>query len=197
MNRNTFLKEIRKRLKDFNTEEANKIIEYYDELISDYLEDGMDEYEAVESLGDIDNIIAALKANLVIERSESKKTNTFKNFIIILSICTSPVLIPLGIVFFVIFFAILVSLLSIFVSFAFSAIALFTVSIFTSVEMIIQGTDPATILMSLGIQLFLGAFFALLSIAVYNISKVILNFTNKQFSKLLKRRSKKEIKYNV
>lgn len=196
MYKQDFLKEIKYRLKDFNNDETKKLIEYYDELINDYMDEGLSEEEAIAKLGDVDKIINDIKADLVIERSKSKNTNSLKNFIIILSICTSPVLIPLGITFFVLFFVLLLTLFVLFISFAGSSAMFIFSSIYTTIEMIIVGTDVSSILIAMGLQLILGVIFGILSIGLYNFSKLSLNFLNKQFSKFVKKKSKKEIREN-
>ena len=56
MNKEKFLKELRERLKQLPEEEIYKSVSYYSELISDMVEDGMTEEEAVKSFGDINDI---------------------------------------------------------------------------------------------------------------------------------------------
>ena len=192
MYKQDFLKEIKYKLKDFNHDETNKLIEYYDELINDYMDEGLKEEEAVLKLGNVDKIINDIKADLVIERSKNKNTNSLKNFIIILSICTSPVLIPLGITFFVLFFVLIITLFVLFISFAGTSIALFLSSIYTTIVMVVSGTDVASILIAIGVQLIAGVILGVMSIGLYNFSKLLLNFLNKQFSKFVKRKLKRE-----
>lgn len=196
MNKSYFIKKIKESLRDFSKEEVQRIIEYYEELINDYIDEGYTEEEAIEQLGDIDNIIKDLKADLVIERSSNKNTNSLKNFLIVLSITTSPVLIPIGIAFFVVFISILISLFGLNLSFALSSILLIISSIYTTIEMSMLGTDPSIILITLGGLLFSGALMGLFSIGIYKVSKTILNFINKQFSKILRKRNKKEANAN-
>lgn len=196
MYKQDFFNEIKNRLKDFNNEETKKLLEYYDELINDYMDAGLSEEEAIAKLGNVEKIINDIKTDLVIERSKRKNTNSLKNFIIILSICTSPVLIPIGITFFVLFFVLLLTLFVLFISFASSSAMLIFSSIYTTIEMIIAGTDVASVLMVMGLQLIAGVIFGVLSIGLYNFSKLSLNFLNKQFSNFVKKKSKKEIREN-
>jgi len=196
VNKREFIKIIETGLKGFSNEEVTKIIEYYDEIINDYIDAGNSEEEAIRKLGDTNIIINDLKTNLIIERSTNKKSSSIKNFIIILSISTSPVLIPLGIAFFVIFLSLLIVLLSLFVSFSVSSIFLFAASVYTSLEMLILGIDAATILTIFGTLLFCGSVFGLLSIVIYKFSKTILHFINKRFSNILRKRNQKEVRDN-
>ena len=56
MNKERFLKELREKLKQLPEEEIYKSVSYYSELISDMVEDGMTEEEAVKSFGNINDI---------------------------------------------------------------------------------------------------------------------------------------------
>ena len=51
MNRSDFIKELSYHLRKMTTTEKNKFITYYDEIISDYIENGVPEEEAVGKVG--------------------------------------------------------------------------------------------------------------------------------------------------
>lgn len=51
MNRSDFIKELSYHLRKMTTTEKNKFITYYDEIISDYIENGVPEEEAVDKVG--------------------------------------------------------------------------------------------------------------------------------------------------
>lgn len=51
MSKIEFLKELEANLRKMNDSEKNKFITYYDEIISDYIENGMTEEEAVNKIG--------------------------------------------------------------------------------------------------------------------------------------------------
>lgn len=51
MNKNTFLKILKKQLRCLNASERQKNINYYDELIADMIENGFSEEAAVEKIG--------------------------------------------------------------------------------------------------------------------------------------------------
>lgn len=197
MNRSEFLKEISKRLIDFDKEERDKIIEYYDELISDYCDEGYSEDEAIKKLGDIDHIIKNIKADIVIERSNKKNSNSFKNFIIILGICSSPVLIPIGVSFFITFLAIAFALFIVFLSLSFGSVASLFGTIFSVIDLIASGDDIGFILIVLGIGLMSTGLLGLLAYYLYQLSSLILNYINKAFSKLIKKKTIKEVEENV
>ena len=62
MNREEFISKLNESIK--NNPDHNEIISYYFELISDKMEAGMTEEEAVSSLGDIDTIIKNINDNV-------------------------------------------------------------------------------------------------------------------------------------
>lgn len=64
MNKEDFLLELRKRLGHISKKEKEKCIKYYDEIISDRVEDNMTEEQAVEALGDIDKIVENITKDL-------------------------------------------------------------------------------------------------------------------------------------
>ena len=88
MNREEFIKELNERIKTYP--DHNDVVSYYFELISDKMESGMSEEEAVASLGDIDSIVKNIeetndiKANPndvaeFVEKTENKTNSTPKN----------------------------------------------------------------------------------------------------------------------
>jgi uncharacterized membrane protein len=84
MNKQEFLKEIKSKLNHFQSSELDEITNYYNEIIEDKMEAGLNEEEAINSLGSIETIVNEIKINIVSKRSDEKKTNTLKNFLIIL-----------------------------------------------------------------------------------------------------------------
>lgn len=51
MKKEEFMKELASHLKNMNNSEKDKFLTFYDELISDYVENGMSEEEAVNKIG--------------------------------------------------------------------------------------------------------------------------------------------------
>ncbi len=58
MNRQDFLKALKRKLKNLKKEERRKYLEYYDEIISDIMETGVSEEEAVKRQGSVERIAA-------------------------------------------------------------------------------------------------------------------------------------------
>ncbi|HEY8445085.1 MAG TPA: DUF1700 domain-containing protein [Bacilli bacterium] len=188
MNKVKFLNEIKVNLKDFKKEEIDRIIEYYEEMIDDKIEMGLSEEEAISSLGDVNEITTEIKTNLLGERSKNKSTNSLRNFILILGICTSPVLIPIAIGFSVLFIGILIAIGAVFLSIGITAVSLFFFGITNSINMLISGENIGIIMILLGLSLIFGAILTYLTYELYNLSKIILNYINKQFIKIIKRK---------
>ncbi|NLD26673.1 MAG: DUF1700 domain-containing protein [Acholeplasmataceae bacterium] len=194
MRKNEFLATLQAKLKNFNHSEVRKITEYYTELIDDKMENGMSEAEAVASLGDINSIINQVTADLIMERSNDQKTNPVKNLFIILGICASPILIPIGIALFVVFLSLLVVFFSVFLSFAASSISLLFAAIVTSVRFLSLNADLGLILVNAGGLLISCGILAILSVWTFRLGRLLLNTIIKGFSSMIKKKAKGEAK---
>ncbi|MGN0453180.1 MAG: DUF1700 domain-containing protein [Ruminococcus sp.] len=78
MNKQEFLETLEKRLSGFPLEDIEKSKEYYSEMIDDRVEDGLSEEEAVEALGNLDDIVSQIfcstpLAKLVKEKVKPKR----------------------------------------------------------------------------------------------------------------------------
>ena len=63
MSKQEFLKKLKHELRKLKKEERNKYIEYYDEIISDIMERGVSEEEAIAKQGSIEKIAGDILAN--------------------------------------------------------------------------------------------------------------------------------------
>ena len=72
MRKNEFLRELEKRINQYP--DHGEIISYYYELIQDKMDSGMDEDEAVASLGSLDEIVRAIES----EKYNAKEESTFR-----------------------------------------------------------------------------------------------------------------------
>ena len=98
MNKQEYLEKLRRALAQMPSEELEKQIAYYDELISDMCEDGLSEAEATARLGDpaavAEELLAALPLGTLVKtriQSESKPSA----LIIVLLVLGFPVWFPL------------------------------------------------------------------------------------------------------
>lgn len=82
MTKNEFIAELSGRLSSFPRNEAEKSISYFSEIIDDKLDDGSSEEQAIESLGDMDDIVknimldASFTAIIKTKAGEKKKRST-------------------------------------------------------------------------------------------------------------------------
>jgi uncharacterized membrane protein len=161
-------------------------------MINDKMDKGLSEAEAIASLGDVTNITNTMKAEIMMERSERQKGNSFKDFWIILGICASPILIPIGIGLFISFLAIAFSIFVVFFSFAASSVFIFITTFISLFEMIGAGDPVSSMLIISGVLLVVGSIMAMVSIFVYRLGSKVLKIINGWFSKLIQKKSKKE-----
>ena len=83
MNKSAFLKALKKSLKKLNNSEIQKNINYYDELLSDMMENGASETEAVEKIGSPKNIAQEILQNASAE--DFKPRDTVGTVLIVIS----------------------------------------------------------------------------------------------------------------
>jgi|SRR5690554_1699153 len=191
MNKEKFYENIRKKLNGFKKEEVDGIIEYYDELVNDKIESGLSEEEVISSFGDIDDMINEIKANLVMERSEKREANVLKNFLIILGVISSPILLPLAIVFSLVFFIILLVIVILLFSFSVSAIAVLLSVVLASIELIFTSREIGLTLILLGSGLIASSLLWFITIEIFRLGKYLLNAINKLFIQKLKKKKNK------
>lgn len=99
MDKNEFVLKLKEALKNkFSETEISEAISYYEEIIAEGVEAGKTEAEIIEGFGDIEKIVARITVDIVENRSDSKDIKkSWKSFVAILAICTSPILILLAI----------------------------------------------------------------------------------------------------
>ena len=190
MMKKEFIHELKLKLKSFNHIEVDKIIDFYSELIDEKIESGMKEEAAIKSFGDIDLIVKRVSADLVIERIDNKSSKPITSFLIILGICASPILIPIGIGFFAVFISIFITFFSIIFAFFISSIAVFAGSIVYAYEMYKLGHEFSSIFLMLGVAFIVSSVLMLLTIYTAKISKYILNLIVRAFSSMIKKKTK-------
>ncbi len=169
MNREEFLEILRKRLSFLSEVEIKKHIDFYDEAISDRIDEGMNEFDAVKDLGAIADIVNLIKEeygnkkeveNINIEKQElikeeveiknnevKQKSTNDSTLFIVLAILTFPIWISIIIAIISIFFSFII----VSITFVISGIGML-ISTFT-----ILGSPLATILLNIGISLLLVA----------------------------------------
>lgn len=197
MDKKEFLKAISNNLKGFDKSEITEILAYYEEIIADKMENGLTEEDAIASLGNIDDITNEIKVNLVLKRSDKKISNSLKSFIIILGICSSPILLPLGIAFAVLFLSLFIVLFALIFVFGFTGICVILAVFIHSFSTLSTGGDIASIFIQLGLGLMSSAFLIGLTIELYKAMKLLLNKINRFFLKTIKKKTKKGEEVNA
>ncbi|MBE5887020.1 MAG: DUF1700 domain-containing protein [Lachnospiraceae bacterium] len=98
MNKNEFLTVLRERLQGLPEEDINKSIDFYCEMIDDRVEDGMSEAEAVDALGNIEEIISQILSEVSLPKLVKEKVKpkrALKAWEIVLLVLGAPLWIPL------------------------------------------------------------------------------------------------------
>ena len=109
-----FLQELRSNLRKYPSGAVDDYIEYYDELIAERIASGEKESAVLAKLGTPKDIAASFKQDNAIDRAVKKPTasNVVKALIAVLSVLSLPLLIPL----FIVFGALLIVAIALFVS---------------------------------------------------------------------------------
>ena len=120
MTKNEFLFELGQRLSGLPKEDIVASLDYYSELIDDHIENGMSEEEAVDSLGDLEEIVSQIIGDtplpkLVKEKIKPKRA--LRVWEIVLLILGSPIWLSLLIALFAVLIAIAVTIFSVIISF--------------------------------------------------------------------------------
>lgn len=98
MNKAEFLDALCERFSGFYNEDVVKSLDYYSEIIDDYIEDGLTEEEAVKSLGSIDEIVSQTVKEMPIAKlvkARVKPKRRLKVSEIVLLVLGAPLWLPL------------------------------------------------------------------------------------------------------
>ena len=151
MNRKDFLEAVRLKLKGLSEEDINKALEFYEEAISDRIEDGLTEDEAVAAIGTPDEIAQQILMDTPLPKlvkAKAKPEKGFKVWEIILLVLGFPVwfsvLLAAGLValsLIIVLFAIVLSFFAIILALGLGGIVL----VVASILMMIAGGGSASI----------------------------------------------------
>lgn len=107
MDKQEFLSQLRKRLSELPHEDREERLNFYSELISDSVEEGLSEQEAVAQIGDLDELVSQIVADC----PRKKKHSWWQITLLVLG---SPVWLPLLIAVAVVIIAVLASVWAVF-----------------------------------------------------------------------------------
>jgi len=197
LNKREFLAELRRMLRNYKSADVDGVVRFYDELISDKTENGMNEYLAVASLGNIHDIAGWCKAELVETRitEEKRAKNPIKTFFGLTALCTSPFLVILAITFSIVY-------LSLFITFFAVGISIFAggvgmIVIFIANAFVTYGElRVAGVLMSLGAGIAAAAILCLLGIAFFKLSLLLIKSFLKMFARIISGSKRRKLDEN-
>ncbi len=98
MNKSEFLDKLGDRIHLLPEDDIQKSLEYYGEIIDDYIEDGVPENEAVARLGNMEEIVSQILSEVPLAKIVKKRVGGTKkpsNMMIVLLILGFPVWLPL------------------------------------------------------------------------------------------------------
>lgn len=192
MKKEQFLKELRYSLRKYSNDEVDEAIKYYDEMISDRIEQGHSEEEVIRGLGEIRDITREIQIDLLSNRVNTQNNNlekTSNSFFMILMLFASPALLPIGIVLFVLFFTVIIVSAALMISFCAATVGLI-ISLIPSIVVMAQ-TTPASAVAVAGIILLLIGVFGILTILFFNLTKSILLGITKLATKIARKQTKR------
>lgn len=193
-----FLAQLRSGLEAASIEDIDECIEFYDEMISDRIESGMNEESAVAQMESIDSIISNYKAEKPVaklimdkvQKSHDDAKGKGKGALwIVLAIIGFPIWLPILIVVFALLLTLYIVLWCIVIAVfcvlvAIGAVALSGLFIFI---MMFTGIVPWPLgIFSLGAGLFLGGLAALLWHPIWSLCKAIAGMIPAIFRKIKK-----------
>ena len=110
MNRAKFLRSLKRALRAYPRDSVQKTLDYYDEMISDRMEDGLSEAQAIAALGSIEDIVQSLPQTEGTEpKPASQRKRGWNTALLVLGF---PLWLPLLIAFFAVLLAGVVVLLA-------------------------------------------------------------------------------------
>lgn len=187
MNKQEYLVALRTRLEEVHSGNVDSLVEFYEEMINDRIEDGMNEEDAVADMEPVDEIVNQVLAEMPmpqvmkekVKRSKEKAEKSGKNGLwIALTIIGFPLWFPLTIAFFaiilsiyIVFWSLIISLFAVEFSFAVGAVG--------CLAGMVMACTPAlpfiTFFPALGIMLLLGGLSVVLwAPALFLTKKLIL-----------------------
>ncbi len=131
MNKNEFTRELKSKINHLPKAERRKILQYYYEMISERMDDGMTEAEAIDALGNLDELFAEYAPTV----KEPEKGVKLRAWHIIMLIVGSPLwismvaaLLCIILAFYIVIWAVVIVFYAVFAAFAVSAVACFIAS---------------------------------------------------------------------
>lgn len=181
MNKQQFLEALNRGLSQLPSEEIDKQLSYYSELIDDMVEDGMTEYEAVSRLGSVQDIYEDILQNMplpLLVKTRAKPREGWSALSIILIILGFPIWFSLLAALLAVVLTVYVSLWAIGISVFAAALAVIVCAVVLAVFffILVFSKLPAAVL-ALGAGLILAGFAILLGLGAFYFCKGIVKAT--------------------
>lgn len=193
MNKQEFLRTIALKMHGLPQNDINQSIDYYEEMIDDRIEEGLSEEQAVEALGNVDDIVAQILMDTPLPKlvkSRVKPKTELKSWQILLIVLGFPLWFPILLSVAILLLSVYIVLWSVVISLyavnfsvaavALASLAVFGVSIFTgnySQAIFILGAA----LVCAGIAIMLFLLFGEITKAVILLTKIIFRSIKKSF----------------
>ena len=180
MTKQEFLSELERALGKLPHAEVEQALAFYDEAISDRMEDGLSESEAVAGLGPIDEIAAQIAAETPpIPRAIARANTGSRTLNIVLLAVFSPIWIPIVLALAAAALAVYVAIWAVIAAlWAVDAVlVLMPFAGLASLTALIGGGNPATGAFVLGITLIVSGVGLLASFGVFGASRLLFQLT--------------------
>lgn len=89
MDKKTYLRQLKRQLRPLGSKERTRQLEYFDEMISDMVEVGMKEEEAVKKIGDPKTTVEAILAQLPEKQPGKDRMGLLLSAVSLLCLCAS------------------------------------------------------------------------------------------------------------
>lgn len=193
MKKNEFMDALKKKIKNESYEYVCQVVEYYDEIISDLIEDGVSEEDAIASLGSIDDILINMHGEDIIEmKPHSKKSTAVIGGLLILGFPLWGSLLAAGLLLLLSVYIIIWCIPIVTVCLAFAGVISFIVGIFGAFPLFIDSV--ALGLTQLGLSALFGSIGIIgiilthaVSKRIYNYSKLLTGYIKEMFVKVLRK----------
>lgn len=177
MNKEEFMDCLKDKLKNESYEYVCQVVEYYDEMINDFIEDGKSEEDAIRNLGDIDDILKQMKSedDVIVMKKQSKKSMAFITILLFLGFPLWGSLLATVFLLLLCVYVLLWCLPIVTIAIGFVGMMCFIVGIFGSFPLFIQSISLG--MTQLGVSAIYGAFGIFGMILSYLVSKRILAYS--------------------
>jgi uncharacterized membrane protein len=188
MKKSEFFDSLRENLKDYDEKDINESLQYYDEMISDRVEEGENEEEVIESFGDIENISKELEVNLPLKaiiKTKNKGKPKKSPLVIVFLILGFPLWFPLFLTFIILVLSWYIILWSLNLSIAAISLSMLYTLVYGIASTFMNiGTHNAIALGSFGMVLVSIGVFVLFGYLSYLFSKWLIRLANKMLNSL-------------